>query len=273
MALFDDIGFLVGGGVDQAQLELAGFQAEEAAFRDRAQGGSTLLDQLVDLQRDPFSLVPALQAFAASGGGTLGSATALGATGGKPQETGLGPLIQQLIDGLSEFALGVPATEKLKAQRSAGGAAQAAQTTAAQTTASATTAGSQAFAGRKAAAASPTVTNAPGLTPAQPASVGTIDRTLLPQNIQDAITQFEQGMGDVTTIGQAVFDQSLTDANRSIQPIRPLPTARSAGAIDPTTDPSVLERSIRSAIGRRQSMRGARNQFTTSAVGKAVNGR
>lgn len=264
MALFDDLAFLVGGGVDQAQLELNTFRETEAARSARAGGGLDLLKQVTDLQRDPFSLVPALQAQAAAGGGPL---DALFAAGGKPQETGLGPLINQLIQGLSKFA-GVTGETPTVSPTAQQGQAAATQTTAGPTTTGGITTGGttggttgDAVGGRAATAQreatfAPPTRDMPTTKPVQP-PVGPIDRTLLPQSIQDAITAFEMGVGNITEIGQAVADRNLGAINQVNQ-------------VKLATDPTILESSIRSAIGKRQSKRGARNQLATSSVGRAV---
>ncbi len=101
-----DTGINVGGGINEA---LIGLSEEELAFKIEGfrQGfGADLLQQLVGMQNNPFSLVPALQAYGAAGGGTLAPAAAFDATGGAGAPSPYGNLVQELLAGLSDFALG-----------------------------------------------------------------------------------------------------------------------------------------------------------------------
>src|SRR3990172_1738130 len=61
----------VGGGIDQARLDLdAAIAAGQLKMAQKGLGFS-LLDYATGVQRDPFSIVPALQYYGAAGGGTM----------------------------------------------------------------------------------------------------------------------------------------------------------------------------------------------------------
>lgn len=95
--------FLVGGGQAQTGQFLDAFQAAEAAGLGRSQLGLGFLNQMIDVQRDPFSIVPALQAYGGVGGGTLAPNVAFAQTGGAGFPSPYGAIADRLIQGLSQF--------------------------------------------------------------------------------------------------------------------------------------------------------------------------
>lgn len=103
----------VGGGQIQAEQQLASDRLANEMQMGQMQIGQGLMGYLTDLQRDPFSIVPAMQAYSASGGGTLAPNAAMVDSGGLGQPSPYGNVVQNLIRGLSEFAGGTninPAT-------------------------------------------------------------------------------------------------------------------------------------------------------------------
>ena len=102
----DSLTYNVGGGQIQAEQALAALQASQQAELSRQQVGQGLLGYLTDIQRDPFSIVPAMRAYGATGGGTLGGAAALAASGGRGQPSPYGQVAGNLIRSLSEFSGG-----------------------------------------------------------------------------------------------------------------------------------------------------------------------
>lgn len=95
---------LAGGGQIQAE---QGFREAELATmmeEQRLGAGRQLMEYLTRIQQDPFSIVPALQAYGAAGGGTLGPAAALAASGGAGQPSPFGELQSRLMRVLSEQA-------------------------------------------------------------------------------------------------------------------------------------------------------------------------
>jgi len=95
-----------GGGLDQARLEL---DALDLAFRTlfgQAGIGQGLLGQLTGLQQNSFSVVPALQAYAAAGGGPNAAGQALQESGFTGQPSPYGSVVDQLIKYLSDFSTG-----------------------------------------------------------------------------------------------------------------------------------------------------------------------
>lgn len=292
--LFGD--FLVGGGIDQATLNLDAFRATEEGQRGRAAGGLDLLRELKDLQRNPFNLVAALQASAAAGGGTLGPAGALFATGGKQTEDGIGTLIQQLIGGLGKFALGEGNSTNVQANQLAQQAAQ-------NEIISGSTLANQGVTLHQGGV----VPGAPGQnvrttlqagetvlpTQVNPKDAKQVEtdpgnRAGLPMNIQQAIKSFEASLGAVVGIAQSTKDAELSQLNdrniaktaaRTDAP-RTRPQSPIEAIFDPSTvsggpaitSPQLIEATIRNAIGKRQTKRGARNQVLTSVVGQAING-
>lgn len=95
----------VGGGLDQANMNLQAAQLAQAGELGRRQFGSNLLNQLFSLQQNPFSIVPALQAYGASGGGVLAPATAFAQTGGAGAPSPYGGLVDRLLSDLAGFAV------------------------------------------------------------------------------------------------------------------------------------------------------------------------
>ncbi len=291
--LFGD--FLVGGGLDQATLNIDAFRATEEGSRGRAAGGLDLLRELKDLQRNPFNLVAALQASAAAGGGTLGPASALFASGGKQDEDlQLSTLIQQLIGGLGEFALGEGNAGNVEANQLA---QQAAQNAAIENSVLANQGVSlheggvvPGVPGQEVAAvlqAGETVlpTQVDG---AKQIETDPGNRGGLPPNIQRAIEQFEAGLGSNIGIMQSVKDSELSALNdrqiakrairtrgpetRKQSPIEAIFDPDTVSGGPKITSPQLIEATIRNAIGKRQTKRGARNQVLTSVVGQAING-
>ena len=108
MASIYDLLYNVGGGMDQATLNLQAQQQAADMENVRHQTGFQLLDYLTGLQQNPFSIVPALQAYGAGGGGPMASANAFAQTGGIGNPSPYGAIAQQLIQGLSEFTGGTP---------------------------------------------------------------------------------------------------------------------------------------------------------------------
>lgn len=100
--------YLVGGGDIQAQQGLQALDIGRQMEAQRQSMGQSLLGYLTDIQRDPFSIVPALQAYGAAGGGTLAPAVDLAASGGAGRPSPYGEISSRLIRGLSEFAGATP---------------------------------------------------------------------------------------------------------------------------------------------------------------------
>ena len=95
----------VGGGLNQAQMNLGTAQLAQAGELARRQFGMDFVSKLLALQQDPFSIVPALQAYGASGGGVLAPATAFAQTGGAGAPSPYGGLVDRLLSDLSNFAV------------------------------------------------------------------------------------------------------------------------------------------------------------------------
>ncbi len=103
---FDPFGiYNVGGGADEAERLLNVFRAVELARAARKSTGLGLLGTLIETQRDPFSIVPALQAYSAAGGGVQAPINAFAATGGAGAPSPYGSLVDRLLGDLSTFAL------------------------------------------------------------------------------------------------------------------------------------------------------------------------
>mgnify|MGYP001559772967 CR=1 FL=1 len=96
-----------GGGLDWATLNLQSIIAAQQAELARQQMGQGFLEQIMDTQRDPFSIVPALQLYGGAGGGTLAPHAALAEGGGAIQQSPYGDVAQRLIDSLARFTSGV----------------------------------------------------------------------------------------------------------------------------------------------------------------------
>ena len=262
-----DSDFLVGGGIDQANLLLDAFSVTEEGARGRAAGGLDLLRELIGLQRDPGNITAQLQAMALAGGN---AATAAQAKGGQ-QTPGVESLLQQLLGGLGEFALGEGNVQ------TGGGGAQATQNQiAAQTASGGTT---------KAAASGAGAVQLDASKDGGTTTVPSTDREGLPSNVVAAIRQFEAGQGNVGVIGKAVKDseiQALSERNiakRAFEttPDTVLPKTKGQRLFDKTTieggstlkSPQLIEATIRNAISKRQTKQGARNQVLSSVVGRA----
>jgi hypothetical protein len=106
--------FNIAGGFNLAQLDLDAQRLALQSELSRQEFGRSLLQQLLDVQRDPFSIVPALTAFGAGGqaggGGVLAPATDLARTGGagRPAPAAFGDLASQLLQNAGMFATGPP---------------------------------------------------------------------------------------------------------------------------------------------------------------------
>ncbi len=282
-----DSDFLVGGGETQAEFLLNFFRETETAERGRTAGGLDLARLLLDLQRDPSNFAAAIQAQGLFGGN---AATAAAARGGAVSENPNNALLQALFGGIGEFALG---EGNVPAGTSGGGISPAqAQHNA---TVAATGQTNKAPPGPSSAGTSVQSAGASAFTSdvdvgSQEAVVTpSPDRSGLPENIQAAIRQFEAGQGDITGIGQAVKNTELTNLNSSnvakIAAQTTPPAKRGLSKIEAMfdsstieggstiTSPQLIEQTIRNAIGKRQTKKGARNQVLASAVGRAVNAR
>ncbi len=287
--------FLAGGGADQADFLLNFFRETETAERGRTAGGLDLLRALIDLQRDPTNLAASLQLQALTGGN---AATAAASRGGAVTENPqVASLISQLIGGVGEFALGDDnvklnqASGQPQGNVTSGTGKQPSNPASAGTSVQSTgasvfdpNAGGADFVSEVGPDGPSNVT--PGM--GNPKVTPSIDRALLPDNIQAAIKQFEQGQGSTTSIMQSIKDNELAQLNdRNVQGIAARTTAprkrglsRIEALFDPTTlegsdtikSPQLIEQTIRNAIGKRQTKKGARNQVLASAVGRAVNG-
>jgi len=104
----------VAGGGQQAEFNLAALDLAQQMETTRQTTGFQLLDYLTQLQKDPFSIVPALQAYTAAGGGSLAPAVAFqgsggaGASGGAGMPSPYGEIADRLIAGLAEFSGAAP---------------------------------------------------------------------------------------------------------------------------------------------------------------------
>ena len=115
----------VGGGQQQFENELAATQLAQQMEIGRQGLATGILSQVQDVQRDPFNIVNAMQAYGAGGGGTMGAASALAQTGGRGS-TPFGNAAQSIMDSLVRFATGQGGSETAPA--AAPGAAGAAPT-------------------------------------------------------------------------------------------------------------------------------------------------
>ncbi len=286
-----DSDFLAGGGATQAEFLLNFFRETETAERGRTAGGLDLARLLLDLQRDPSNFAAAIQAQGLFGGN---AATAAAAQGGKITENPNNALLQALLGGIGEFALG---DGNLPAGPGPGG------TSPAQLAHNAVIAGGTNKAASNPSSAgtsvqtgstiegqelSPSVSVLGSTGGKNEVTTPSPDRSGLPENIQAAIKQFEAGQGNIVTIGQAVKDHELTKLNESnvakIAAQTTPPHKRGLSNIEAMfdsstleggstiTSPQLIEQTIRNAIGKRQTKKGARNQVLASAVGRAVNG-
>ncbi len=289
-----DSDFLAGGGADQAEFLLNFFRETETAERGRTAGGLDLARLLLDLQRDPTNFAAAIQAQGLFGGN---AATAAAQRGGAVSENPNNALLQALLGGIGEFALG---DGNLPAGPSQGGTS-AAQLAHNEVIAGGTNKVASTHTGTD-LQLSPTFApvsgtpNAGGNVTPSVGSTGQIgeittpspDRSGLPENVRAAIKQFEAGQGDIVTIGQASKDAQMrklnarnvaqlagdttSPAKRGMSNIEALFDSSTLEGGHTLTSPQLIEQTIRSAIGKRQTKKGARNQVLDSVVGKAING-
>lgn len=100
----------VGGGSEQAGFNFDATQLAQQAELARKQTALGFLEYLQETQRDPFSIVTALQQYNTFGGGTLAPAAALAGSGGvgTPAPSPYGEMAQRLMEGLGEFTGGTP---------------------------------------------------------------------------------------------------------------------------------------------------------------------
>lgn len=98
--------FHVGGGMDEARLKMDQAIAASTAEQGRQGQAQGFLEYLTEIQQNPFSIVPALQAYGASGGGNLGPAAALAASGGRGQPSPYGDIADNLIRSLRDYTGG-----------------------------------------------------------------------------------------------------------------------------------------------------------------------
>ncbi len=283
--------FLAGGGADQAEFLLNFFRETETAERGRTAGGLDLARLLLDLQRDPTNFAAAIQAQGLFGGN---AATAAAQRGGAVSENPNNALLQALFGGIGEFALG---DGNLPASTPAGSIspAQAAhnEVVGASGSNSVQSAGASVFdpnAGGNDFVSEVGPNGPSNVTPGMgnPKVTPSPDRSGLPENVQAAIKQFEAGQGNTTSIMQSIKDSELADLNtRNVAKIAAQTTppakrglSRIEAMFDPSTleggstitSPQLIEQTIRNAIGKRQTKKGARNQVLDSVVGRAVNG-
>ena len=109
MAMFPGVqDYIVGGGDIQAQQGLQALDIARMMEQQRQQIGQSMLGYLTDIQRDPFSVVGAMKAYGASGGGTLAPSAALSQSGGAGSPSPYGEIHSRLLRGLSEFAGATP---------------------------------------------------------------------------------------------------------------------------------------------------------------------
>ncbi len=267
--------FLAGGGADQAEFLLNFFRETETAERGRTAGGLDLARLLLDLQRDPTNFAAAIQAQGLFGGN---AATAAAQRGGAISENPNNALLQALLGGIGEFALG---DDNLPAGTSGGGISPA------QAAHNEVVAGSGS--GNTTPAARTQQVSSLGSTGGKnEVTTPSVDRAGLPENVQAAIKQFEAGQGNTTSIMQSIVDnersklnesnvakiaaQTTPPAKRGMSNIEALFDSSTLEGGHAITSPQLIEQTIRNAIGKRQTKKGARNQVLDSVVGKAING-
>lgn len=100
---------LAGEALSGRQLTIDRALGSLTAFNQQQQVGGSLLQQLMSVQQDPFSIVPALTAFGQGpgAGGVLAPAVDLAQTGGqgRPAPPIFGELADQLVKALGESAV------------------------------------------------------------------------------------------------------------------------------------------------------------------------
>lgn len=94
--------------IDFANLELRTQELAQQAEFGRAGTAGNLLNTILGIQRDPFSIVPALSLFGAAGGGTRAPANALALTRGEGIAPELGGVVGDLVRELTQFTGATP---------------------------------------------------------------------------------------------------------------------------------------------------------------------
>lgn len=107
-SIYDNLIYDVGGGGEQADYNLQALDLAQRMLATQRQTGLGLLDYVTETQRDPFSIVPALQMYGGAGGGTLAPQVALAQSGGLGRPSPYGPIAQNILERLAEFTGGVP---------------------------------------------------------------------------------------------------------------------------------------------------------------------
>ncbi len=105
--LVDDIligDITVGGGIDQADLFIRILEIAQDMAVSQHEVGLGLISFIRDQMADPFNILSATSLFGQAGGGTLAPAAGFAATGGQP--SAFGPLFDELLQSVSQFALG-----------------------------------------------------------------------------------------------------------------------------------------------------------------------
>jgi hypothetical protein len=101
----------VAGGQQQDQQALDAMRQASEAELARRNLGMGLMTQLQDLQRDPYNVVNAMQAYGLGGGGTTGAASSLAATGGQGRPSPYGNALETLMQQLIGFSTGQGGSE------------------------------------------------------------------------------------------------------------------------------------------------------------------
>ena len=91
----------VGGGSEQADFLLRAAELAQQMKIAQKGLGFSLLDYATGVQRDPFSIVPALQYYGGAGGGTMAGNQDLAFTGGHPSP--YGSIVDRLLEDLFGF--------------------------------------------------------------------------------------------------------------------------------------------------------------------------
>ncbi len=94
--------------IDFANLDLRTQELAQQAEFGRAGATGDLLNTILGIQRDPFSVVPALSLFGAAGGGTQAPANALALTQGRGIAPELGGIVGDLVRELTQFTGATP---------------------------------------------------------------------------------------------------------------------------------------------------------------------
>ena len=110
-ASIDDIMNLlynVGGGIDAANINLQEQQLSQLMESFRREFGMGLLDRLLEIEQNPFSIVNAVRLAGQAGGGPEGIAGGFAATGGLGTPSPFSGLLDRLLEDLGGFAGGNP---------------------------------------------------------------------------------------------------------------------------------------------------------------------